>query len=87
VTERKVYRIRHEQTGLFSLGGHTPKWSESGKVWRSKGSLRNHLRVVKKGPTGYGNCAIPEEWLVIEYILREDEIAYYRPSDLLPKSK
>jgi hypothetical protein len=88
VAEQKVYRIRHKQTGLYSLGGHTPNWSKSGKVWRSMGALRNHLRVFNQGPTGYGNRAIPADWLVIEYILREDELAYYPAADLLlPKSK
>lgn len=49
-----VWKIRHKETGLFS-GGGTPmirngvsdtgiKWTKTGKIWRQRGALVNHLR-------------------------------------------
>lgn len=44
----KAYKIRIKDTGLYSLGGTTPKFNKSGKVWNSLGSLKNHLRLVNR---------------------------------------
>ena len=39
----RFYRLRDKNTGLFSSGGTSPRWSKGGKVWQ-KGHLKNHLR-------------------------------------------
>ena len=47
------FKIRHRKTQLFSEGGMDLNrsqygWSTTGKIWRSIGALRLHLRQYKK---------------------------------------
>lgn len=48
----KVYKIRHKQTGLFSSGGTTPKWTKKGKAWSALGHLKSHISQVE-APRAY----------------------------------
>jgi len=38
-----VYKIRDRETGLFSSGGHNPRWEKDGKIWRTMANLKSHL--------------------------------------------
>jgi hypothetical protein len=40
-----VYRIRSRKTGLYSTGTSTPNWNKTGKIWRTKSALGNHLAL------------------------------------------
>lgn len=42
------YKIRDNQTGLYSAGGVMPSWNKTGKVWANKAGLMNHLTLVAK---------------------------------------
>ena len=62
-----VYRIRRRADGLFSMGGTTPRWNKTGKVWKTKGALSNHLNLVWRKESVYANCDI------VTYELTETE--------------
>ena len=62
-----VYRIRRRADGLFSMGGTTPHWNKTGKVWKTKGALSNHLNIVWRRGSVYANCDI------VTYELTETE--------------
>lgn len=56
------YRIRDNNTGLYSTGGnaYNISWTKIGKVWTSLGNLRNHLAQMP---------CIPDHWVVEECAL------------------
>jgi hypothetical protein len=39
----KIYKIIHKNTGLYSAGGTTPRWTKKGKTWNSLGHLKLHI--------------------------------------------
>lgn len=41
----EVYKIKDENTGLFSTGGIEPKWTKRGKTWSQLNHVKNHLRL------------------------------------------
>lgn len=49
--EKKLYKIRHKKTGLYSVGGSSASsagtrgsgWTPTGKIWQGMGPLKNHL--------------------------------------------
>jgi hypothetical protein len=85
VGDIKVFKIKHAQTGLFSTGGMEPRWTTKGKTWSTIGSVKNHLRQFTDGGImrrnydgttevdGFRNH-IPDDWVVVEYVLREDQV-------------
>lgn len=40
----KSFKICDTATGLFSTGGDEPRWSKTGKVWRTIGHVKLHLQ-------------------------------------------
>jgi len=47
---KKIYKLRHKKTGLYSPGGVNSKfkvrWSKNGKSWMEIGHVKNHLNLV-----------------------------------------
>lgn len=43
---KSVYKIRDKYTGLFSKGGAYPRFGKIGKLWTSRGALKNHLSLA-----------------------------------------
>jgi hypothetical protein len=59
-----VYKIRNAK-GLYSTGGHSPRFMASGKTWSTLGHVRGHL-------TDYCNATrerrqVPEDWVVVMF--------------------
>ena len=42
-----LYKIRNKE-GLFSVGGTATHFDETGKAWKRKGDVANHLHVVQR---------------------------------------
>lgn len=61
---KTVYKIRHRNTGLYSMGGASVSldgvagrgWSKEGKTWTSLGKVKQHL--LQYGETLWGR----DEW-------------------------
>ena len=56
-----VYLIRNSD-GLLSTGSNYPRWSKTGKVWRSLGHVKAHLTMVgsRRSPFPYQDAEIVE---------------------------
>lgn len=65
----KFYRLRDMATGLYSTGGHSPRWTKQGKVWRNLGSLKTHLKNISR----YSKIPVSPLWEVIELNIVEGE--------------
>lgn len=72
----KIYKLRDKTTGLFSKGGTNGDFNKSGKIWKSQGHLRSHLKQFEhtrerdkknKLMTNISN------WEIVEYELAEIE--------------
>jgi len=61
-----IYKIRHRCDGLFSTGGHYPKWEKNGKSWTKLGYLRRHLSEVglARARQIYEDCDVIEYRMV-----------------------
>jgi len=58
-----VFKIRRTTDGLFSMGGSTPGFNKTGKIWKQKGHLTRHLgqldnRPIRDGKRRYDDCEI-----------------------------
>ena len=60
------YKIKDTNSGLFSMGGHTPRFTKEGKMWNKLSNLEKHLNYFK---------AIPETWVIVEIDLIERPVA------------
>ena len=56
------YKIRDNTTGLYSTGGHTPRFTKAGKLWAHIGHVKSHLNFFK---------AIPDSWEIVEIHLMD----------------
>lgn len=70
---KTVFKIRNKDTGLFSTGGHTPKWSKSGKTWSGTGPLLSHLNLYMSDGYGRPRKTFPDSWEVVEYEVVQQE--------------
>ena len=76
--EQNFYKIRDNDSGLFSEGGLLPKFSKSGKTWVSRGALKSHLTMLKdselfSGPNkSYGSNPEPK-FVVVEFVVTAKE--------------
>lgn len=43
-----MYKILDLKTGLYSRGGTWPSWNKTGKIWKRKCDLTNHLNIVNE---------------------------------------
>ena len=71
-----MYKIRDKNTGLFSSGGMTPKWSTIGKTYNNLGTLKSHLRQHISHYTsekGRHYKDLPENWELVEYDIIESD--------------
>lgn len=57
------YKIRDTNTGKFSDGGMSPRFTTNGKLWRKKAHLNYHLKIVMNRNI-YTNCEIVEYELI-----------------------
>lgn len=56
-----MYKIRNKQTGLFSLGGLFPTWSERGVRWTSMPQVRMHItEAFRRNPDVYREAEVVE---------------------------
>jgi len=55
-----AYKIRDNNTGLFSEGGINPKFSKNGKTWSTEGHCKAHLTLLKER-----NVKIPNNWEIV----------------------
>lgn len=65
-----VYKIRRRSDRMFSTGGRIPNFTKTGKYWKQRGHLTNHLRHVYDNSwsnNAYNNCDVVE----IEVIEKE----------------
>lgn len=61
------YKLRHKETGLFSRGGTTPRFSKKGKTWNQIGHVRCHLAQFR-GRYGYGATFFPDYPASVEIV-------------------
>lgn len=77
-----VYKIRRKCDGMFSMGGMTPHFSKTGKIWKQKGHLTNHLNQVDfnymtQTNNSYEDCEIVL-YEIVEKQIGEMTIASWR---------
>jgi hypothetical protein len=73
----KIFKIRNLKTGLFSKGGHCPRWSKKGKVWTNIGHVKSHINNIAR------HVKDIEYWEVVEYELVETTISSMRVQDII----
>ena len=68
-TTKTVYKIRNKLTGLYSMGGHIPRFTAKGKTWNTRGALSSHLSLsMGRAHTAYKayiDCEIVEQQVVV----------------------
>lgn len=70
-----IYRIKHAVTGLYSLGGNSPRWSKKGKIWKNIGHVKTHLRnAIPWHDPHHLRLADMENWILITYEIKEDPV-------------
>jgi hypothetical protein len=64
------YQIQRSD-GLFSTGGYWPRFSKRGKIWRTIGHLKIHLRNVTGRHSIYPERHIKayEDCVVVKYVV------------------
>jgi hypothetical protein len=63
------FKIRDKKTGLYSSGGYTPSWSESGKTWDKLSEIRAHLKMLERGSRYCPSMKVPASWEIVEFRL------------------
>lgn len=67
------YKIRHKETGFFSIGGQNPRFTVKGKTWNDIGHIKTHINL-HTGAAYYGRGRVNHNYLnnieVVEYTLR-----------------
>lgn len=81
-----IYKIRHNETGLFSTGGGNPDWTKRGKTWINRGGITSHLNLVKPSrwrhlPYPYVDATV----IAFELIEIEDVDSHVPANDWKPK--
>jgi hypothetical protein len=66
-----VYKIRRKSDGLFSMGGSTPNFNKTGKIWKKKGHLTSHLSQLWNGRGGFGKQHVYIDCEIVPYELSE----------------
>lgn len=64
-----IYRVRNTRTGLYSRGGLYVRWTKRGKIWTTKGALKNHFNRVLRSNEYRTINVLPQEWVVESYDL------------------
>lgn len=68
----EVYKIRRKGDGLFSMGGMSPYFKKTGKIWKRRADLSNHLNLLYNKNV-YNDCEI------ITYELVEQQVGDGQP--------
>jgi hypothetical protein len=63
----KVYKIRDNETGLYSTGGYYFKFHKVGKTWTTLGHVKQHISMI----SDYYFGSDMGEWEIVEYDLTE----------------
>ncbi len=66
-----MFKIRNKD-GLFSNGGTWPEWTKTGKVWRQRGHLSNHLAQVSRNIYSETDVIVEFEMIEISTVLLSD---------------
>jgi len=84
-----IYKIRHADSGLYSTGGTTPKWTKTGKTWNNIGHLKSHLRTyIAANTKDDAKEAVYEMlrgWQIVPITMTTEEVL--DPLSLLPDLK
>lgn len=68
MSESVCYKIRDSETGLWSSGGTSPRFTKSGKAWACRGHLLNHLAQHQANESYYTKAKhIPRSWEVVTF--------------------
>jgi len=65
-----VYKIRRED-GLFSMGGSTPSFNKTGKIWKQKGHLTSHFSQLWRGTGSFNRDHVYKDCEIVPYELSE----------------
>jgi hypothetical protein len=65
----KIFKIRDTTTGLFSMGGGSPRWTKKGKTWTNIGHVKSHIRGLDRR-----YIKNSDHWEVVEYELVETSV-------------
>ena len=68
-----VFKIRRNSDGLFSMGGSTPGFNKTGKIWKQKGHVTSHLGQLwgYNRPCTYPQRHVYEDCEIVPYELTE----------------
>jgi len=61
-----MYKIKDNQTGLYSMGGSTPLFTKTGKIWKKKTDLDLHIKLVEDHQRRYPERQSPYEDCIVE---------------------
>lgn len=69
-----IFKIKNPK-GLFSTGGVRPRFTKTGKAWKTLGHLKSHLTLMDEAhyyttsnPSVYKDC------VVVRYVVKIDEL-------------
>lgn len=80
-----IYKIRHKETGLYSAGGQTPRWTSKGKTWNSIAHLHSHLSQVFD--CSYRCTRDYHNWEIVEIVVTETQSTSSTAQDYFEKLK
>lgn len=66
---KRIYKIRDNETGFFSLGGVNPKFGKIGKTWETRGALKSHLTLLREYASKQYASIYADRYVVVEYVL------------------
>ena len=69
-----VYKLRDKSTGLFSKGGTIGDFNKTGKIWKTPGHVRSHLKQFEHTCSRDKTNRLIENinnWEIVEYKLVE----------------
>lgn len=61
-----MFKIRDKETGMFSLGGIRPRFSDEGKIFKKRGHVTSHLAQLSESDKRkyYTDCEVVEYEIV-----------------------
>ena len=91
-----LFKIRDKNTGLYSTGGMSPRWTKRGKTWNQLNHLKTHLRQFLQHPRKYNGSYmdvdwkilinnIPESWEVVKIKIVESETELLNARSFYPE--
>jgi len=77
------YKIRDDETGLYSSPGYCPKFTEEGHSWDTLGTLTAHLKLYRRGQYPGEGRKVPKTWTVVTVEVKESVVSEQRAEDLV----